>query len=64
MAFSVDGSRGEPPLDCIEVYRMEGNFVDERTFVAVLSFGYPPALRGLCALACAEQRWMVRGTLQ
>lgn len=63
MAFAVEGQRGMG-LDCIEVYRLEGNFTDETNFVATLSFGYPPALRGICALVCAEQRWMVRGRLR
>jgi hypothetical protein len=62
-AFSVEGSRGSG-LDCIELYRLEGNFTSEATFVATLSFGYPPLLRDLCGIACAERRWMVSGRLQ
>lgn len=63
MAFSVEGMRGMG-FDCIELYRLEGNFTDESNFVATLSFSYPPALRALCAAFCAEQRWMVSGRLR
>ena len=62
-AFTVEGSRGMG-FDCIEIYRLEGNFTDDTNFVATLSFSYPPVLRGLCAAVCAEQRWMVRGQLR
>ena len=66
-AFTVTGMRGNPDAgigECLELFTMEGNFIDDRSFVAVLSFGYPPLVRGLCSLVCGEQRWMVRGTLQ